>query len=347
MKSNKPTYIPNELASAVPGGAVASTEQIRDYKRKKTQEDINTDIDNAINSTGSGLKDRVHALEDLGNIMVEGDSIQIANDPDAIVGGNGKVTTANAVSYIRNAVFESEEETIDEEETLDGYIVNTSGIVAQTGWGYKKYDISDYSAIKVTGRSTGDYYDYTLCLFFDRNDEPIAGSAVCTSGNSGYIEDKGVVVPTGAQYVVVNTDKLPSRPLAVKVVSYSNNTTFYKKNENDSAIGSIGSYIGKEVNYTTGSTGSEYVPFTFKNGVRYTVVIRSDNYTGNFGVLSIYRNGTPRTKVQDINPSSLVITSGNYTYVDFTAEGNADYFHYYIDVQNWQGPYPAFTFYFV
>ena len=41
MKSNKPTYIPNELASAVPGGAVVSADGVKDYNLDMSQEEIN------------------------------------------------------------------------------------------------------------------------------------------------------------------------------------------------------------------------------------------------------------------------------------------------------------------
>ena len=52
MKSNDPTYIPNELASAVVGGYVTSAEQIKDYSLNLSQEAINQiALGSSLNST--------------------------------------------------------------------------------------------------------------------------------------------------------------------------------------------------------------------------------------------------------------------------------------------------------
>jgi len=102
MKSNKPTYIPNELASAAVGGAVTSAEQVKDYRKQKNQERINQEVDVDINGTGTGLKDRMTALEEAGAVVIEGVNYPITTDPEEIQAGSEKIPLANAVGGLLN-----------------------------------------------------------------------------------------------------------------------------------------------------------------------------------------------------------------------------------------------------
>lgn len=93
--------IAGRLHSTATGNVVAGADEIMDDTLGKKQGVINADddrritaVEEDINTPASGLKARIETLE--GQVAFEGE-FEVANNPDDIVSGSGKITTANAV----------------------------------------------------------------------------------------------------------------------------------------------------------------------------------------------------------------------------------------------------------
>ena len=65
MRGNNVSYIPNELASAIKGGYVTSTEQLKDYVQNKSQESINQEVSSFIEN----IQNYYYQKEEINNII--------------------------------------------------------------------------------------------------------------------------------------------------------------------------------------------------------------------------------------------------------------------------------------
>lgn len=148
MKGNDVTLIPNELASAVPGGAVTGANMIRDHKQGLTQEAINDIVlGKAINASFSASSNSAD-VNGIGN-----------GAPTVIVSLSATVDPAvDSIEIYRNGT----EEPIGQssEAGVTGLTASDSVIVQKEAIGYRaEFKIGDY--VKPVAQSVyGVYFGY-------------------------------------------------------------------------------------------------------------------------------------------------------------------------------------------
>lgn len=97
-----------------------------------TQTDVRlNEVETDLNASGGGIKDRVHTLEE--QVAFDGD-IEVENDPQYIIAGSGKVTSANAVRGaidVRTGYFVCESGASTAAKTINapGFVLTSGGSI--------------------------------------------------------------------------------------------------------------------------------------------------------------------------------------------------------------------------
>ena len=299
MKGNVIIQIPGELANAAQNQPVASTEQIKDYQKGKSQEVINQENDSRMDSIESSTSTVSSALAtekttreqqeallraELNAKQLEIGAVQTDEKPTQ---GSANHLTSGAVY---SAITDPEKGFVDSEPTAGSEKLITSGGVSK----YIAKDSISFIApeyenglVRKTGEvDTSTTYGYVAPILLNPYETIVLnmGSATYKAVNSAVLYETD---PTGAW---VRTIVSGNSTGVSEVVKYQNTT------ENNLYVGictkfeHLSYYISKNVKPASSSDFSRLISISYKEIVDYTLKSYAITANGIFGTSTTYKH---------------------------------------------------------